>query len=32
MKFPALKPELIVAEVPGQTPVAEVVTMAVGNG
>jgi hypothetical protein len=32
VKFPALKPELIVAEVPGQTPLAEEVTFAVGNG
>ena len=32
MKLPALKPELIVTLVPGQTPEAEVVTVAVGKG
>ena len=32
VKFPALKPELIVALVPGQTPLAVVVTVAVGKG
>jgi hypothetical protein len=32
VKLPALNPELIVAEVPGQTPVAEVVTIVEGKG
>ena len=32
VKLPALKPELIVADVPGQTPLAVVVTVADGNG
>jgi hypothetical protein len=32
VKLPALKPELIVALVPGQTPLAEVVTVAEGSG
>ena len=31
-KFPADKPELMVALVPGQTPFAEVVRIAVGKG
>ena len=32
VKFPADKPVLIVADVPGQTPLALVVKFAVGNG
>ena len=31
-KLPALKPEFIVAGVPGQTPLADVVTVAEGRG
>ena len=31
VKLPAVKPELMVALVPGQTPVAVVVTVAFGN-
>ncbi len=32
VKLPALKPELIVADVPGHTPFAVVVTVAEGRG